>query len=169
MIKSLIGTPYVWWIEGDSTTKADAPFYCRKVPTADIIKTTGCNCAGLINLLAHKQGLPIPGMREGYWYAGGTYAWHHYLEDKGILEPIDTKKEYPTGSLLLRKYRDPKDQGHLAVLFTGGLLLEQRLLHCHSKGGITIDDTVASSHSWLPEGYYEYIAPGFFAPNILEE
>jgi len=149
-IAAILGTRYVWWVDGDSTTKADAPFYCKGAPSPEIIKTAGCNCAGLINLLAHKAGFKIPGLTEGYWYAGGTYAWTIFLRDKGVLEPFDPTKVYAAGSLLLREYRDPKDQGHLAVL-----LDKQRLLHCYPEAGIVIEDTIAMD-------YYEFVAPRYF-------
>lgn len=140
---------------GDSTTKADAPFYCKGAPSPEIIKTAGCNCAGLINLLAHKAGFKIPDLTEGDWYAGGTYAWTVFLRDTGVLQPFDPSKVYaPPGSLLLRENRDPKDQGgHLAVL-----LDKQRLLHCYPEAGIVIEDTIAMD-------YYGFVVPGYFESN----
>jgi hypothetical protein len=106
-------------------------------------------------------------MKTKYYYAGGTFAWHQYLNSIGALERVDMQKEYPAGSLLLRRYRNTDDQGHLAVLYTGGKLSEQKLLHCYSKVGITIDDAVATSHAWDASGYYEFICPNWFSADLL--
>lgn len=155
-------TPYVWWKDLESTTEKDAPFYCKRIPPIEEIKANGCNCAGLINLLHLSRGLSVPGVTEGEYYAGGTYLWFEYLDAKSLLEPVSMDKKYPAGSLLLRKYRSPKDQGHLAVVYTGGVLRDQKLLHCHPDAGITLDDRVMESHMWLPNGYYEYICVDWF-------
>jgi hypothetical protein len=155
-------TPYVWWKDGESTLAAPAPFYCLNIPDVQTIQSSGCNCAGLINLLQLSRGLPVPGVKTEMYYAGGTYVWFDYLESVGALEPLDTGKSYPAGSMLLRKYRSPEDQGHVAVLYTGGPLLTQQLLHCYPDAGIKIDSTVQESHDWLPEGYYEYICVNWY-------
>ena len=106
-------------------------------------------------------------MKTKYYYAGGTFTWYQYLNSIGALERIDMQKEYPAGSLLLRQYRNPDDQGHLAVLYTSGKLSEQKLLHCYSKVGITIDETVASSHAWDANGFYEFICPNWLSADLL--
>jgi hypothetical protein len=163
LIGQLVGkTPYVWWHTDEPTAESDAPFYCHRIPSIEYIQAAGCNCAGLVNLLQLSRGLPIPGMKTKYYYAGGTFAWHQYLNSIGALECVDMQKEYPAGSLLLRRYRNTDDQGHLAVLYTSGKLSEQKLLHCYSKVGITIDDAVATSHAWDASGYYEFICPNWF-------
>lgn len=169
IINELVNTtPYVWWQDGETTLAKDAPFYCRSIPDSSIIQSSGCNCAGLINLLQLSKGLMVPGVQSGAYYAGGTYVWFDFLEDIEVLEPIDYQKEYPAGSLLLRKYRSPEDQGHLAVLYSSGILLEQKLLHCYPDAGIKIDDTVRQSDCWLDEagGYYEYICPNWLALEL---
>jgi len=150
-------TPYVWWVDGESTTQKEAPFYCKNIPDIEIIQSLGCNCAGLINLLQLSRGLAVPGVKTDMFYAGGTYVWFDYLNDIGALTKIDINKEYPKGTMLIRKYRSPEDQGHLAVLYTTGKFLEQKLLHCYPGAGIRIDDTAAESHNWIEEGYYEYV------------
>lgn len=167
LVIKLVGkTPYVWWHADEPTAESDAPFYCLRIPPIEYIQDKGCNCAGVINLLQLSRGLPIPGMKTKHYYAGGTFAWHNYLKTAGALERVDIHKEYPAGSLLLRQYRSGDDQGHLAVLYTSGKLLEQKLLHCYSKVGITIDDTVAFSHAWDVNGYYEFICPNWFAADL---
>jgi hypothetical protein len=167
-ITELVGkTPYVWWHPDEPTAESDAPFYCLRIPPIEYIQASGCNCAGVINLLQLLRGLPIPGMKTKHYYAGGTFVWLSYLNGIGALERVDIQKKYPAGSLLLRRYRNPEDQGHLAVLYTSGKLLEQKLLHCYSEAGITIDDTVASSHAWDANGYYEFICPNWLHVDLL--
>jgi len=166
-ILPLVGkTRYVWWHADESTREFNAPFYCISIPPIESIQAAGCNCAGLINLLQLSRGLTIPGMKTKHYYAGGTYMWFHYLNSISALEPVVMSKTYPAGSLLLRRYRNPDDQGHLAVVYTSGVLSEQKLLHCYSENGMTIDDRVASSHAWDVSGYYEYICPNWFYKEL---
>lgn len=159
-------TPYSALPPGTSTLDTAAPFYCHGLPSYEFIRRHGCNCAGLMNLLQARFHLPIPGVGENHKYAGGTYVWFEYLKQSGFLEAIDIEKSYAAGSLLVRKYRNDTDQGHLALLYTSGKLLEQQLLHCYTGPGITIDSLVATSHAWVEEGYYEYIVPSWFVPAL---
>jgi len=157
-LKLVDKTPYVWWKEDESTIEKSAPFYCDSIPSIETIQQSGCNCAGLINLLQLSRGLKVPGVSTSNYYAGGTYVWYMYLKKIGALEPIDLKKSYPAGTLLLRRYDTVEDQGHLAVLYSSGPVLEQKLLHCYPEMGVKIDETVKSSNDWLPDGnYYEYV------------
>lgn len=155
---SYLGAPYVFWRGGECTLDKDEPFYCSRIKSPAYVKKHGCNCAGLINLIHNKRRLPVPGCGDGKKYAGGTYMWYKHLKSIKALEPIDCKKEYPTGSLLLRRYRNTADQGHLALLCSTGPLLQQKLLHSFSPDGVALHSTVAQSHGWIPEGYYEFVA-----------
>jgi len=156
MLTELINTtPYVSWKEGESTLSQNPPFYCLWVPTVVEIRAAGCNCAGLVNLLQLSNGRPVPGVATGDFYAGGTDSWHTYLKEACLLEPFDNNRRYPPGALLLRRYRDPIDQGHMAIIYDD----DQKLLHSYYGAGITIDRTVASSHEWRSEGYYEFVWP----------
>jgi len=166
ILKLVDKTPYVWWKDGQSTTAQPAPFYCKTLPSHDHIIAEGTNCAGLINLLQLSRNLPIPGVHINHLYAGGTYIWFEYLDAIGALIPIDTSASYPVGSLLVRKYRSPEDQGHVAVLYTSGPLLDQQLLHSYPDAGIKIDATVRQSHNWIAEGYYEYICVNWFYRDL---
>jgi hypothetical protein len=160
-------TPYRWWSDGESTLE-DGPFYCKKIPSIETIQKSGCNCAGLINILQLCRGLVVPGVKINHFYAGGTYAWYEYLSSINALEPVNRSKSYPKGSLLLRRYRDVKDQGHLAVLYTSGILTNQKLLHCYYNRGITIDESFQDSDSWCKDGYYEYICVNWFYADLLQ-
>ncbi len=149
-------THYVWWVDGESTTSKDAPFYCNSIPSIETIKQQGLCCAGLINLAQNYRGGSVPGVATNDYYAGGTYAWAEHLESKNFLEKINLEKSYPKGSLLLRKYRSPEDQGHMAILYTSGTLAKQQIIHCYPGAGVRTE-TFQQSHAWLKEGYYEYI------------
>jgi hypothetical protein len=75
-------------------------------------------------------------------------------------EPFALSNTYPRGTLLLRKYRDVKDQGHVAVVLDGALGEESPVLQSFAKGGypetqpgVNADFTVKESHDG---GYYEH-------------
>jgi hypothetical protein len=157
-VDELIGTPYVWWREGATTLGESAPFWATNAPPppTHLIREQGCNCAGFINLLCRLQTRTLPGVEDGEYYASGTPSWAYHL--RNVLKPFDATASYPEGTLLLRTYRDPVDQGHVAVLWSSGPVLEQRLAHCYIADGIAINETVAWSHyGWDPSGYYEYV------------
>jgi len=166
LVKELINkTPYVWWKDGESTLEKEAPFYCKTIPSVSTIQTSGCNCAGLINLLHLGKGQTVPGVKSEMYYAGGTYVWYEYLDSLGLLEPIDLTKEYPVGSLLLRDYKTVEDQGHVAVLWTNGPCEKQKLLHCYPDAGIQVND-FNESHSWIDGGYYERICVNWLSLDL---
>lgn len=160
----LVGTKYGLWTGGWSTCATEAPFWVniKALPSPQKVKAQSCNCAGMINLMRHAAGLPIPGVEAGHKFAGGTWVWFHHLKKKGVLEPFDIHKKYPAGTLLLRNYKNVTDQGHVAVISkaapTG--VLYSKLLHCHSANeggpGVVIDPAVGKSHFWHPKGYYTH-------------
>jgi hypothetical protein len=169
--RSIIGSPYVWWKGGESTLGDNGPMWVAnsKVPSIDQIMKEGTNCTGLLNLIYRRLGKPIPGVAKGNKLAGGTGAWYRYL--KSVAEPFDYKKTYPTGTLLMRKYVNVKDQGHVAIVFEADArcVLFSKLLHsytsveydettCKDKTtpGIAIDSNVGFSHFWVPDGFYQF-------------
>lgn len=163
-------TCYVWWKEGETTATKPSPFYCRPsdAPNLDFVKANGANCAGLLNLLQHIKGAPVPGLKGELWNAGGTVIWYDYLVSINALEPFDPKKSYPKGTLILRRYEDVENQGHVAVIYSdpkqqSDTVLDQQLLHCYPDSGIAIDATVKTSHDWHPAGYYEFAVPNWFS------
>ena len=149
-IQELIGTPYVWWKEGDIISSAP-PFWAENSspPPVEIIKKSGCNCAGFINLICRFVNIYIPGLTMNLKYAGGTYIWYEYLTDFGLLEKFKPDRNYPPGTLLLRNYSNELDQGHIAIVLDNG-----KLAHSHPESGITIDDSYFISHNWSVFGYY---------------
>jgi hypothetical protein len=154
-LNQLVGTPYVWWKEGESTVHTLAPFYAKAspVPRIDEIKRLGTNCAGLINLLCRKVGTPIPGVSEGDYYAGGTPSWYESLKARGKLHPIDDQV-YPIGTLLLAEYSNPEWQGHLAIVSTPGTLHTLKICHSFPEHGVVIDEPVSLTHGLVETGYY---------------
>lgn len=107
----LIGVKYTWWKGGPLDTNPH-PFYIHSVPSITYIKTNGINCAGLINLLRQKAGCKVH-------ESGGTVGWYDYFKKMGVLNKFKESGNYSIGTLLLRKYRDEVDQGHLAVCYSG--------------------------------------------------
>ena len=163
-IQTLIGTKYVWWREGDDVT-SNPPFYAEnsKAVPSEIVKQGGCNCAGFVNLICCLLGIKIPGIQENIPMAGGTYVWFSYLSEHNLLEPFDSYKTYPFGTIVLRNYVDPEDQGHITLVISDG-----KLAHSDSENGIHVDESVLISHNWIPEGYYTHIClPSAFINNPL--
>lgn len=138
--ESLLGVPYQWWQEGDCCLGDCSPFYAAAGPPP--VAPAALNCAGFINCLARFVGRPIPGVAAGLWYAGGTYAWYETLAPKCQPAPLSID-ELPVGTLLIRRFRDAADQGHLAVVWTNG-----RIIHCWPDKGVVIEE--------MPGGYFEY-------------
>jgi hypothetical protein len=161
-IQELVGTKYVWWREGDDVTGA-APFYAENAAaiTVEHDRAEGCNCAGFLNLICRLMRVKIPGISEKIPMAGGTYVWFSYLRERGLLELFDASRTYPPGTIVLRDYVDPEDQGHITFMMSGG-----RLAHSGSENGIQVDESVQISHNWIEGGYYTHIClPDAFINN----
>ena len=128
----LINVPYEWWNPGECMITDDAPFWAfnNPVPSVDRIKSS--NCAGLINLLRRFNNLEIPGVRENNFNSGGTHKWSKYLDK--VKTQFDPNIKYPSGTLLLRDFRDITDQGHLAIIYN-----DDNILHSRSSKGICIE------------------------------
>jgi cell wall-associated NlpC family hydrolase len=149
-IQELIGTPYVWWKEGDKVSSKE-PFWAEDTqpPSSELVKKSGCNCAGFINLICRFSNIYIPGLKMKLEYAGGTYIWYTQLKNNGLLDDFTNDTIYPPGTLLLRNYFSESDQGHVAIVLDNG-----KLAHCYPDIGIAIDDSYFISHNWIESGYY---------------
>lgn len=159
--EQLVGAKYDMWKNGQDTRAAEAPFWVtgKKFPTAAYVKARSCVCVGLINLMRRHAGLSVPGdEKTNYKYAGGTWIWFNALKKKGVLKPFDIRKSYPVGTLLLRNYKNVKDQGHVAVVYEKNRkgVLFSKLLHCYFNAGVQIDHAVGKSHFWEKDGYYTH-------------
>jgi hypothetical protein len=137
-ITLLVGTKYSYWHPGDTLIKDSGPFWAYNGPVPDIhtIRSDSCCCVGVTNLMRRKLGLSVPYVKEGYSdYAGGTAAWFKYLTLDNRLEELDIKKKYPIGTMFLRNYHSPTDQGHVAVLSTDhhSSLLDEVIIQSYSN------------------------------------
>jgi hypothetical protein len=154
--KSLIGIKYTRW-----TKNNEVDFYCDELPSMNKLKIQGINCTGLINVMMLKVGLDIP---DGKVVRGGTYFWFNYFKKNKVLEPFDYTKQYPIGTLLIRKYRDEEDQGHVAVFYSKykkdpTKTLYGTIIHAYDddgKGQVGLTQ-LGYSHFHDGIGYYEYI------------
>ena len=158
---SLKGTKYNKW-HGITTCDNPYPFYLDNIPEESYIRKHGINCTGLINLMRQKINLPVPGKGK---YKGAPPAWYYYLKNKkGGLEKFDDSKDYPVGTLFLRRYKNDHDRGHVAVYSKKNKkCLYGEILHSYyfekpsdSKLGTT---TLGFCHFWEiagNKGYFEY-------------
>ena len=154
--KKLIGIPYKWWVKGETSNEKE-PFWASNTPVPKIENITSVNCTGFINLMRRFNGLSVPGVNI-HKYAGGTYIWYNYLNRKKYLKRFNINELYPKGTLLIRKYRNDKDQGHVAVIITANKqnVLYENIIHSYSPDGVGISK-LGYSHFSIENGYYEYI------------
>lgn len=143
--KEYIGIPYKPWNPNLSLYGDHGPFWSFNgpEPSFDRVKKELLNCVGFINVLRRHLNLEIPGATEQTYYAGGTYEWFVYLDSRGKLRPYREGKEYPRGTLLIRRFRDQNDDGHVAIVIG-----KNRVIHSIRSLG------VCEGPLW--EGYYEY-------------
>tara|TARA_A100001037_G_C14707689_1_gene438971 strand:+ start:36 stop:590 length:555 start_codon:yes stop_codon:yes gene_type:complete len=103
---------YLQWTK--QSTDTDIMFCCDHTLSYKKLKEVGINCTGVINFIRLKLGLKLPDARG---LRGGTYFWHNYFKTNNMLEIFDYTKNYPIGTLFLRRYRNEIDQGHVAIYF----------------------------------------------------
>lgn len=141
-----IGIAYSAWNPDVSCYGDHGPFwsYNGPAPSLDRVKQELLNCVGLINVLRRELGLAVPGAAEHKYYAGGTYEWYSYFDFQKKLEPYDSKKEYPRGTLLLRRFRNQEDDGHLAIIRN-----KKQVIHSIKVYGVR--------HDIIWQDYYEYV------------
>ena len=158
--ETLLGIKYTPWV-GGSTNKTPHPFYTDKIPSKEYIVENGVNCAGFINLLRLKAGKLVPGENNT---KGGTVAWYKYLEKINALEKFDYMKDYPLGTLFIRRYRNIQKQGHMAVLYCrihneNKNEISQKIIHSYGdssyKGEVGLTPLLFS-HFSLIGGFYEF-------------
>ena len=115
--KTLINIPYRWYDESADVFKQDDQFWCGDGPAPSaktiILEDKCIVCTGLINLMRRYIGLPIPQYGE---YSGGTVAWVKYLTETKRIKDINLDVKYPAGTLLIKKYKNHEEQGHVAVM-----------------------------------------------------
>lgn len=162
--KTLIGLKYTWWTGDD---REDFHYYDAP-KSKTFIKKHGVACSGFVNLLMHKAGVNLPSSGKLWKHRGGTGFWYYKWKEQKKLKPFDYTKKYPLGTILFRKYRDVKDQGHFAVLYSYNKkhpdkILYGEIIHAYAedeKGGRVGTTILGYSHFWDmvgTEGYYEYV------------
>ena len=117
---------------------------------------------GLVNLMRQKLGLSAPGIGN---HEGGTPAWYYFLKKTGGLEKFDDTKNYPIGTLYLRRFRSMEDKGHIAVCFKRnkkplyGTIIHSYYTVVPEKDGTLGKSIMGESHFWEiaeGKGYYEF-------------
>ncbi|VBB18991.1 hypothetical protein YASMINEVIRUS_1523 [Yasminevirus sp. GU-2018] len=172
--KTLKWTPYRWWTGQDIRVDGE-PFWVGRgeVPTS---KITSCSCTGLLNLIARKFSLEIPGYNvSGEVFPGGVNRWFIHLENNsrkkyGELLPFDPKKVYRRGTILFSP-KTKKDQGHVAMIVSDSDLddpMNNEIIHSYPDSevprmglvfpGVSIEP-VRVSHAFHTDGMYKFVFP----------
>jgi hypothetical protein len=128
-------------------------------PPPAVVRRAGTNCAGLANLLCRAAGGRPSALAAAARRLGDTRDWFAHLSRWGCLRAFRADAAYPRGTLLLRDY-NPRDHGHLAVVFEarpGRSVLHARLLHSvgWDDGGpqqVRIDACAGRSHFFQYDG-----------------
>lgn len=144
----LIGTPYGYW--GGEECETGAPMFAQNGGVLSKKEITSLNCAGLCNVMLRSIGKKLPICVEEN-SVGGTEAYFDYYSEKA--NDFSIHETYPMGSLLIRKFRNSDDQGHVAVLLEDGGKTA-RVLQSHVDGkfgksvlpGVNASYTLEQSH-----------------------
>ncbi len=160
--KSLIGIPYRWYDENKEEFNENDKFWCvdKPAPTAEFIisEDKSIVCTGLINLMCRYVKVPIPKYKK---YPGGTVAWYKWLSKNKCIKKLQNKSiDFSIGTLLIRKYKNEVDQGHVAIVIEKNLIIhaaadipyEERFNH-KNHGYVKISDYDINyfTHYCLPE------------------
>ena len=166
-VSKIVGTPYAWWTGGVVPSRAPAWGTNGPPPPAAEVRSTSCFCAGVSNLARRAVGLEIPHLGNEN-YDGGVVAYfgstaaaapefprRGYFEVRGKQRPFNLQEARRPWTLVGRKYRNVKDQGHVAIVLPGGKLL-QSYDAGGGRPGVNTNVTLERSHfSWGPQGGYE--------------
>lgn len=162
-------TRYVYWRSGVVPPRSPAWAENGPPPRIQDVVRDGAFCAAVATLIRRELGLEVPHLGDENFdggvvaYVGATnpaprdWARQGYFARRGVLKDFDlAEAKRRPWTLLLRRYRDVSDQGHVAVSFPGG-----RVLQTYDGGngwpGLNTDATIERSHAG---GYYEFmVAP----------
>lgn len=112
----LVGKPYKFW-EGEDIRQDGEPFWVGH-GTVDASQVTSVSCTGLLNLVYRYLEKIIPDIDNNTcFFPGGTRSWVTALFTKYGYPIYQPTSLYPMGTLLIRSYREYKDQGHVAIIF----------------------------------------------------
>lgn len=112
----LVGKPYKFW-EGEDIRQDGAPFWVgHGIVDPQIVSSI--SCTGLLNLVYRYLEKKIPDIDNNTcFFPGGTRSWFVALYTKYGYQIYQPYNRYPIGTLLIRSYREYKDQGHVAIIF----------------------------------------------------
>ncbi|MCH9622046.1 MAG: hypothetical protein S4CHLAM20_14800 [Chlamydiia bacterium] len=149
--------PYLLWIS--NVEDEQACFCTDRIYSKEELNKRGINCAAFINILYIRLfGLPAHG-EQLY----GIIWWGATLRKRELFHP---ELDYPPGTLLFRRFRDWTDQGHLAMVTEGGMLI-------HSWPVSGVEEEVIDEIHWcdrekFPNGYFEFtVKPGDWLKKTL--
>ncbi len=166
-LSKIVGTRYAWWTGGIVPSRAPAWATNGPPPPAAEIRRTSCFCAGVTNLARRAVGLEVPHLGNEN-YDGGVVAYfgsteaaspefprRGYFEAHGRQRRFDLEEARRPWTLIGRKYRNVRDQGHVAIVLPGGKLL-QSYDAGGGRPGVNTNVSLERSHySWGPQGGYE--------------
>ena len=117
----LVGTKYLW--VRSKVPPGDEPLWQQQgsAPEPADVKTRTCTCTGLVNLmLRHVQQRRMPPRKFGIKDGGAVADYYRYYHESGVAEKflLTPAVPYPRGTLVGRRYRNKKDQGHVAVILS---------------------------------------------------
>jgi len=156
--EKLLNIRYNRWFLGDIINE-NPPFYYNfdkskiKNLNNSFLRENGINCAGFVNLICTFSDKNHPQI------GGGTDGWFRELKENNKLHSIESNKNYPFGTLLLRNYNNEGDQGHLAIKYDDKILENSKIIHCYSNNflskqlsepGVVIEDYNVSNTWYNP-------------------
>jgi putative chitinase len=162
-LNKIVGTPYGLWTGGSVPSKAPAWAIDGPPPPASEVRGSSCFCAGVTNLARRAVGLKIPTLGNKNFDGGivayfgardpAPPAWSRrgYFDIHDRARPFDLEEARRPWTLIGRRYRSVRDQGHVAIVLPNG-----KLLQSYGGPGVDKDVTLEDSHfSWGPQGGYE--------------
>ena len=150
--EQLRGAHYGWWTGGKIPAGPPAWAQDGPPPAAATVRDTSCFCAGIPNLMRRVVGLPIP--CEGSRYCGGTGAYGMNFSTYPKFN-LQAASSYPEGTLLGIKYKSVADQGHVAVLLKGMVVL-QSFAQAGSGHGVASETPGVNEHYTLAECHAKF-------------
>ena len=153
-VNPLVGTmPYGLWTGGTVPSGSPASATNAPPPSRSYLARHRIFCAGAPNLMLRFVSKRVPTYGNPY-YDGGMVAYWSYFE--GFHQSFDLHA-VRRGDLLLRRYRNVEDQGHVAVALGDGAdarLLQSYWSHGDGLPGLNKQITVSTSHAVV---HYERI------------
>lgn len=132
----LIGVKYAWVCDSEYTIINHIPMYglFNDLPDINFIKSKGCNCVGLINLLRLKNNKNIPGCYNKkiiqHKYVGSLGVWINELVKINNLIKYNKNLPYEIGTLLI-KASNINSFGHMAIVIG-----HNKILHSYTNSSV---------------------------------